>query len=545
MPWSVPPGYRVYPPKVNLCREVLDRSIENGFGNRVALRFDGGEWTYSDLLRQVVDVARGMAALGVKRGQPVVLRSPNSPRACAAMLALFRLGALPVLTSSLLKAEELDYILDSSEARFAVAAGTHAEPLQRFLNEGRLDGLILLDGDTQGPGVSSWDQLVAMPGAALPDGSPLPYGTALPPGAAQPPAADTDALEPALLFYSSGTTGRPKGIVHGHKWIIAMGDIVRLQMEYRPGDVVMTQGEYSFMATWGHCLMAPLASGATVALYSGRPTPEGVFRSIAAYGVTKFMSVPTFYRTALAQRELARQFDLSKVEIWVSGGEALGAAPFEQWQAAFGRPLYDMYGITEMEVLIGNGPAHPVKPGSLGKAFPGLTWALKDEQLCDVPRGQPGRFSIHRSDPGMFLGYHKQPEKWRLAHRGDWYDTGDVMHCDEDGYFWYHGRQDDLFKTRGMFVSPQEVEDALIRHPAVAEVAVTGVPDERIGNAVCAFVVLKAAVANRDALVAELKATATSRLADYKVPQVVYFVASLPKSMVGKIVRRELAPPAD
>jgi acetyl-CoA synthetase len=147
---------------------------------------------------------------------------------------------------------------------------------------------------------------------------------------------------------------------------------------------------------------------------------------------------------------------------------------------------------------------------------------------------------LHRSDPGLFLGYHKQPDKWRAAYRGDWYDTGDVMHRDEDGYYWYHGRQDDLFKTRGMFVSPQEIEAALARHAAVAEVAVSGAPDERIGNRVCAFVVLKPQFPPSEHLTAELKESVASQLADYKVPQSIRFIEQLPKSVVGKIVRKQL-----
>ncbi len=523
--WKAPPGYRVYPPKVNMCREVLDRPIARGLGERAALRFDGGEWTYSQLAREVERVCSGLSAQGISRGQPVLFRSPNTPQLCAALLGTFRLGALPVLTSSLLKAEELDFIQENSEARVALTSSSLAGPLRKLKAEGRLDRIVLLGGPATEAGDISYAALCDAPGPA-------------------PAMADTDALEPALLLYSSGTTGRPKGIVHGHKWIFSMGDIVRLQMEYQPGDVVMTPGEYSFMATWGHCLMAPLASGATVALFSGRPSPEGVLRNIEQFGVTKFMSVPTFYRTVLAQPEVARKFDLSRVRIWVCGGEALGASAYEQWQQLLGCPLYDMYGITEAEVLIANGPANTVKPGALGKAFPGMKLSLLDEALREVPPGQPGRLMLERSDPGLFLGYHRQWEKWRLAHRGDWYDTGDVMHRDEDGYFWYHGRQDDLFKTRGMFVSPQEIEDALIKHAAVAEVAVTGVADDRIGNRVSAFVVLKKGFAPSDDLGLEIRKTAEKRLADYKVPQAVYFVDSLPKSVVGKIVRRQLVAPA-
>jgi len=313
-------------------------------------------------------------------------------------------------------------------------------------------------------------------------------------------------------------------------------------MEYAPGDVVMTPGEYSFMATWGHCLMAPLASGATVALFSGRPSPESVLRAIAQYGVTKFMSVPTFYRTALAQSNIVALHDVSGVKLWISGGEALGETTVEAWHALVGQPLNDMYGISEAQVLIGNGPANPIKPGSLGNAFPGLKLALMDDALREVAPGVPGRLMVHRSDPGMFLTYHGQWDKWRNAHKGDWYDTGDVMHVDEGGYFWYHGRQDDLFKTRGMFVSPQEIEDVLRKHPAVAEAAVVGAKDARIGNRVCGFLVLKPGGQPSPSLEAEILDVARRHLADYKVPEELHFRDALPKSVVGKILRKGLLP---
>lgn len=518
--WQVEGGYRVYPPKVNMCGIALDRQVEAGLGDRPALRFDRGEWTYRELEREVGLAAAGLLALGIGRGDRILFRSRNVPPFCATLLAAFKVGAVAVLSSTLLKDDDLAYILDNSGARVAVTLEEFAEPLRTLQSQGRLDRLIVLDA---------------------PSGDGDLYYEALKVRAGPPPAtAETGATEPALLLYSSGTTGRPKGILHGHRWIIAAADVIELQMQYAPGDVVMTPGEFSFMATFGHCLMTPLANGATCALYAARPAPAAVLAAIAEHRVTKFMSVPTFYRTVLATPDVERDLDLSCVRLWVSGGEALGASVIAKWERRFGLPLNDMYGISELEVLIGNSPANPIKPGSIGKLLPGVKLALLDGELKEVPVDAPGRAMVHRSDPGLFLEYYRQWDKWRLAHCGDWYDTGDVLRRDADGYYWYLGRDDDLFKSRGMFVSPQEIENTILGHGGVVEVAVLGLPDERVGHRICAFVVPAAGAPPAERLREELVATVAERLARHKVPEEIRFVDSLPKNVVGKIVRRRL-----
>lgn len=518
--WQVPPGYRAYPPRVNMCAVALDRQLEAGFGARAALLFAGGQWTYDELSAEVGRAAAGLRELGVGRGDAILFRSRNLPALCACLLAAFRLGAVAVLTSTLLKDEELEYIVANSEARFAVTMSDFAAPLRTLAAAGRIDRVVVLDGAAAGEAEIAY--------ADLRDGG------------APPPPADTDALDPALLLYSSGTTGRPKGIVHGHRWIHAVADIIRLQMQYVPDDVVLTPGEFSFMATFGHCLMTPLSTGATAALYAGKPAPRPVLEAVAAARATKVMSVPTFYRTVLSTPEVEDGLDLSSVAVWVSGGESLGASVVERWQDRFGLPLHDMYGISELEVVIGNSPANPIRPGSAGRLIPGVRLSLRDETLDEVPPDTPGRVMIERGDPGLFLGYHRQWEKWRLAHRADWYDTGDVMQRDADGYYWYLGRQDDLFKSRGMFVSPQEVEDAILKHPAVAEVAVVGQPDSRVGHRIAAYVVCVPGTGDRAGLVEDIRAAAAGRLARYKVPEEIHFMDALPKNVVGKIVRGAL-----
>jgi benzoate-CoA ligase len=517
MGWVVPPGYRVVPPRVNIAREILDLPTAEA-GDAVAITWDGGSLTYGALADKVARCAAGLVRRGVQRGHPVILRGRNTIELCVCAIALWKLGALVVWTYSRLTEAELAFIVEDSGARIALAVGEPAQAAQALAASGVLQTAIALDEMVDG--VSAFDRLLA--------------------GDAQAGTADTGALEPAFMLYSSGTTGKPKAIVHGHRWIHSMGDIVRLHMGYEPGDVAMSPGEYAFMATLGHCFLGPLASGATVALYSGSLAPQAVLTAIARHRVSKFMAVPTFFRTALAAGMNPQSASLDRVEAWICGGEALEAAVAERWEQVFGRPLYNVYGISEAQLLIGNCAAHPVKAGSLGKAMPGLKLAVLDDALEPVPPGSPGRLCLHRDDPGMFLSYGNAWDRWRKAHRGEWYETGDVVSRDVDGYYWYLGRSDDLFKTRGMLVSPPEVESVLSRHDAIAEVAVIGQPDDRIGFTVEAHVVLKPGFAETEETRAAILALARDALAAHKVPERIVFTAELPKSLVGKILRRAL-----
>jgi acyl-coenzyme A synthetase/AMP-(fatty) acid ligase len=518
---SVPSGYRVFPPKVNMYAETVGRSLSLGHGEKPALVWDSGMLTYSALDHEVARVSAGLAGAGVKRGDAVLLRSNNSAPYVIMTLAVFRLGAVAIMTSSLLQRDEVAYILENSEARIAASPDALSAPLRDLLSDGALDCLVLLDADAQSDAI-------------------LGFNSFSPDDDAIVPIADTDASEHAFMVYSSGTTGKPKGILHAQKWVITLGDPVVLHNEYEPGDVTMTPGEFSFMGTFGNNLIGPLRAGATIVLFGERATPRAVLEAVAKYKVNKFLSVPTLYRRILAEVGVEDGLDLSSVSYFISAGESLGSAVPEAWSQRFSFPLYEIYGVSEVMTCIANTRYNPVKWGSMGKALPGLRLAIMNEHLEPVSPGETGRLMIHRDDPGMFLCYYKQWEKWCAAHKGDWYDTGDVMHHDEEGYFYYHGRKDDLFKSRGYFISPQEVENALLRHNDVAEAAVIGVPDENYGNRIEAYVRLGDGRNQTDALASEIIAFVGQHLAPYKVPKTVSFVDEIPKNAVGKILRRAL-----
>ncbi|WP_082512589.1 acyl-CoA synthetase [Afipia sp. Root123D2] len=513
--WTARPGHRVFLPKTNIAYEILDRNIEKGAGERRAIVWDSGSWTYNQLREEVDAFARGLQQLGVRKDSKILIRSRNSPGSCVAVLAAYRLGAVAVWANSLLTEDDLAYIAENSEARIAITTSDLADVVENLKARGLLDRVVTVD---QGAG---YDEVKALGGA-----SKFEF-------------EETSAEDPAFMLYSSGTTGRPKGILHAHRWIVTVGDPALIQMEYQPDDVILTPGEFSFMGTFGHAFSFPLYAGSTIVLYTERAAAETIISALDKHCVTIFVSVPTFYRMLLASPQMQKSFKATKLRFAISTGESLGAAIYEKWMAEYGTPLYDIYGVSEVEVLIGNGPANPVKPGSIGKKLVGMKIALMNDRLEEVPVGEPGVLMIHRSDPGLFLGYYRQPERWKNQHRGEWYYTGDVMRLDEDGYYWGAGREDDLFKSRGYFLSPQEIEDAILKHPAVAEAAVVGLPDEALGSKVAAFVVLRG-VADEGKFEQELIEFLRSILAPFKLPKSVKIVDALPKNPVGKILRRAL-----
>jgi acetyl-CoA synthetase len=521
---SATPGhkYRVVPEKLNIARDVLEASIARGCGSRSALIGDFGIVTYEALQQRVNTVAAGLLDLNLERGDLVLIKMSNSPEFAVAFLAAVKLGVIPVLVNSLLTAVELTAVLEQTNPQLIFTESSRSGPVRELSGSGLFKHVVCA-GETKG------DEI---PFASLGANSSTAIAT-----------ADTRSDEPAFIVYTSGTTGKPKGIVHAHRWIVALGDLNRFRLPPQEDDVVMATGEWSFISALGHNLLFPLRNGVAGAILPGRATPENVLAAIEKYKVTVLHCVATVYRRLLAMPDFEKQHNLKSLRCSHSTGEALREATYQEWKRRVGSELYEHYGVSEYQLVIGNGVRDPVKPGSVGKLLQGVGVAILDDDLKPVPAGELGQFAISTSDPGLFLGYYKDRERTEAVIREGWYLTGDLAYQDKEGYFFIAGRRDDCFKSRGIFISPTEIENALQKHPAIIEAAVVPIADADIGNKIHAIVVLADGYTPSDEFAQSIRESLRSQIAPYKIPHQIEFTESLPKSAIGKILRASLGKP--
>lgn len=520
---AVPADYGRVPERLNITGEVLDKSLALGRGARIAFVGPAGELRYDELNRRVCNFAAACAAQGIARGDQVLVRLFNCFEFPVALLGLMKLGAVPVLQNCATGVSDVDYVLGHSDAVAAVTLDELAQPL-RALRDKLPKGLIVARGA---------------------GGTELAFEDMVQTGPAAFATTATLADEPAMMCYTSGTTGRPKGIVHAHRWIIGRGEANRLRVPPQEGDIVLASGEWTFISLLGHNVLFSLRNGVTGAVLEGRATPEKVLETIARYHVTVAYAVPTIYRMILARPGIEDGYDLSSLRGCNASGEALGAAALLEWKARFGVDIWEHYGVSEMQMVLGHSPMLPIKPGSVGVAW-GVDARIVDDEDRELARGSIGQLVFGTANnPSLFLGYHKDPVKTaEMVHDG-FFRTGDLAYQDDDGYFWISGRNDDCFKSKGIFIAPIEIENVLQQHPAISEACVVALPDGQGGNLIRAVVVapaVNAGTRQRDELVEELRASLRQHIARNKLPHVFDFVAELPKSSNNKVLRRALLP---
>lgn len=513
-------AYLEIPPQLNLGEWVVDRHVREGRGDRPAVHAGARIYSYADLRRLSNRAANALGGLGIGRGDRVLLRLGTNLDCMLAFLGAVKLGAVPIPTSLMLRATEIGAILHNSEAVAAVVAPDALDVVEAARADApRLRHLLLA-----GEGGNQARSLNALMARAGEEATP----------------AATGANDPAFMVYSSGTTGEPKGVEHGHRWIIGTGDpITRAMMRLGPGDVCFQPQDWSFIYALGCNFLYPFHAGAAVVLPLPRFDPAEAVATIERHRVTVFCAVPTIYRMMLTVPDVVRH-RLTSLRMGVSAGEPLPADTFNEWRERLGVTVYDGIGQSENHIFLANQLGMPIKPGSLGKPLPGYRVAVLDDDGTPRPPGQPGHLVIGNDHPGLTLGYYRDAARWAKVNRGGWYDTKDFASVDEDGYYWYVSRSDDLIKSRGYLISPKEVESALMEHPAVLEAGVVGVPDPVMGQKVRAWVTLKPGFAASPALAEEVKAHARRTIAPFKAPQEVTFVAELPKTLTGKVLRREL-----
>ncbi|MEX2228738.1 MAG: acyl-CoA synthetase [Dehalococcoidia bacterium] len=495
---------------LNLARACLGAWAEDpANAARPAFTFVDGDdrertWTYGEAWAAVQRVAHALLARGLTRGDRVLVRIPHSPAYAFAFFGANAAGLVPIPASPQLTEEEARFLLDDSAAAAVIATPE-----------------LQLAGDHLAIDAAALDAMGADPSAAA-DG-----------------LAETRAEDPAFLIYTSGTTAHPKGVLHAQRAVLARAAVRDGWHGFGPADVTLHAGTLNWSYTLVVGLMDPWLAGAHAVLAGGASDSQRWPALIERLHVTVFASVPTVFRQMLKYAR-PEDRDLSALRHVLCAGEPLTPALLEEWRARAGTEMFECLGMTEVSTYISSGPVTPVRTGSPGRPQPGrrvAILAVDGDSTAPLPAGEVGLLAVHRSDPGLMLGYWRRPEEEQAVYRGEWFVGGDLAALDADGYLWFHGRADDTIKSFGYRLSPSEIEAALESAPGVSEAAVVGLEVEAQKTLVVACIVPQpGTVPDEEAL----RAHARTHLASYKQPHEYRFLETLPRTRNGKLLRRAL-----
>ena len=515
--WQIPARYNI---GVDACDKWAAREPD-----RVALIVREATGlapvTYGHLREQSNRLANVLKAHGVKRGDRVAIILPQTPETAISHLAIYKLGAIAVPLAALFGADALAFRLSNSGAAATVTNHAGLAKLNE-LREKLPDLKLVLCVDGAGDHTLGFHETLARASGEF---APV----------------DTTADDPALMVYTSGTTGPPKGALHAHRVLLGHFPGVAFHHEFlpQPGDRLWTPADWAWAGGLLNVLLPGLAFGVpVVARKTEKFDPEEAFALMADAGVRNTFIPPTALRMLRGAGKPKQKLALRTV---ASGGEALGAETYEWGRAALGLTINEFYGQTECNIVLSSCAAIGVtKPGAIGLPVPGHEVAvIRDDGTACAP-GELGQIAIKRPDPVMFLEYWQRPDATRDKFIGDWMTTGDQGSTEEDGYVRFVGRDDDVITSAGYRIGPSEIEDCLIRHPAVALAAAVGKPDELRTEIVKAFVVLKPGHAPSPALAGEIQAFVRTRLSAHEYPREVAFIEEMPMTTTGKVIRRLL-----
>jgi len=515
--WNVPERY-------NMAREVCDR--HHAIADRAALFYENaaGErrtWTFGDLITLSNRLANALAGQGIGKGDRVGIVLPQRIETGLAHIALHKLGAVSLPLSVLFGPDAIEYRLSDSGARAVITVGRHVEMIQDIKTRlPALETVISCDGATADAG----------------------FWSILEQGSERFEMVDTLADDPALLIYTSGTTGPPKGALVAHRSLLGNLPGFELSQNFYPkrGDVFWTPADWAWTGGLLDGLLPAWHYGTPmVAFEGGRFDPDQVVDLVERYGVSNAFIPPTALKMIRQVPNLeSRNFRWRGI---MSAGEAMGAEVYEWGREVLKLEINEMWGQTEFNYLVGNSAGiMDVRPGSMGKPYPGHEVDAIDEDGNVLPRGRTGELAARTGDPVMFLGYWNNEQATSEKISNGWFRTGDVGYRDEDGYVWFVGRKDDVISTAGHRVGPGEIEDCLLKHPAVAQAAVIGKPDELRGSIIKAFIVLARGCSPGEDLKRDIQATVKSRLAAHEYPREIEFIDEMPMTTTGKVRRMEL-----
>jgi len=497
------------PERFNVAMPFVDRHVGEGRGGKIAIRTAAETVTYAELAERVNRAGNAQLGAGLAPGDRMLMVVKDCPAFFYLFWGAIKAGVVPVPLNTLLRAADFAYLFEDSGCRLVVYSSEYAREVEPALKQVPVKACTV-------------DAFLGEMAKASPD---LEARLAAP-------------TDDCFWLYSSGSTGRPKGAVHAHRDMVVTSELYGVRtLGVREDDVSYSAGKLFFAYGLGNSMTFPLWTGSTAVLDDRRPTPDTVFGTIETFKPTLYYGAPTLYAAQLAALG-SRERKLDSIRACVSAAEALPPDIFRRWKEQTGTVILDGIGSTEcLHIFIGN-RLDDYRPGTSGKPTPGYQVKIVDENRKPVPKGESGRLWIRSESAAKY--YWNKPEKTAETMVDGWLNTGDTYRQDEDGYFIYDGRSDDMLKVGGIWCSPVEVENCLIAHPAVLEAAVVGHADENALLKPKAFVVLKEAGGGSPALTNELMALCKTTLAPYKYPRWVEYVEELPKTATGKIQRYKL-----
>jgi acetyl-CoA synthetase len=513
----------IAPERYNLTSEIEKHAISNP--NKIALKWESEqgetrEITYGNLIKRANQIGSVLLKRGLEKGDKVLIMVPRLIEAYEVYLGTLKAGLAVIPSSEMLRTKDLQYRISHGEVKAIIAYEPYVDQFEPIENIGDIVKFVV--GKTKPSGWINLEEAMKAENDEL-------------------VAADTSRDDMAFLSYTSGTTGNPKGVVHSHGWAYAhLRTAAKNWLCIEENDLVWATAGPGWQKWIWSPFLSTLGSGATGFIYYGRFDPEKYLQLLSKHKVNVLCCTPTEYRL-MAKVPNIGDYKLPHLHSAVSAGEPLNREVIDTFEKYFNIQVRDGYGQTENTLLVGVMKGMKIKPGSMGKPTPGNRVEIINENGEPCAVGEVGDIAVHIDTPALFKYYYKDPERTAMQFRGDYYITGDKAKKDEDGYFWFEGRGDDIIISSGYTIGPFEVEDALVKHPAVKECAVVASPDEVRGHVVKAFIVLREGVDPNDpTLIPKLQEHVKQLTAPYKYPRKIEFVDDLPKTASGKIRRVEL-----
>ena len=520
--------FESYPDPLNSTEELLDKQVAAGRGDSRAILIGDKVLTYKQLLGASNKIGNALRKLGVEEADRVMLRSPNVPPALFTNFGVLKIGAVMVPTSPMLSPNEIAHIANNAEAKVMVVAAAFLEGVVKARpNLKTVKQVIVFGGqpeELKAQGFLSYEQLVENESPVL-----------------APVRRPRTAV--SVLLYTSGTTGMPKGTAHYMEEALIIPDTFgKYGWKVQPDDIICGPALISLAAGYSTVTSIPFRFGAAASLIP-KFTPDGMFEQIQSHKVTILSALPTAYRKMLEVQGAEKKYDLSSLRVLTGGGESLTAKTYFDWKARFNQEIYEGLGTTEMMyVFVSSVANRKVKPGAIGTAIPGYEIQVITEEGKVAKPGELGR--LYARGPTGTLYWRPLEdgllEKQKSLIREGWVLVGDFCTIDEEGYLSFVSRQEDLIKSSGYRIGPEEIEDALLKHPAVADAGVIGIPDPVRGQNVKAFIILKPGHTGSDELKQQIIDSCREHIAIYKLPRLVEFVTELPRTLQGKLLRRVL-----